>query len=507
MMIRSLCVIVLAVTSAMAQSAPEHETALGAELRLERGRFSDSCGKLSIAGCMQTLFTDHPLHIAVGSIAPQNGFGAGLALVTHYDASKWYLKWDADAVASSNGSWRGGIYMKIIPVIPRGPKPIIVNNAQPGEVHKSKLSLVARPLFSLYAQGISLNKLGFFGLGPNTTTAGRSFFSMQQTIIGGNAIIPVPAARSLNLSLLGEMNGRFVDIRGAHGEPSPSIESLYTPVTAPGLATQPGFLQYGAGLRFAPKLEYLISNYRASFQQFAAPGDSTFSFRRFTLDVSQEIPFYGHSKAKASAPDPSRIEIAKVNLLDPDLQKNNNSNGCGTQASNVDCPTIQSTICDVKDAQTGKCTEVRSAVSRNREGSLTARLLISESIASGGSVVPFYFQQTLGGSDINGNSSLTSYQDYRFRAPNVLLVQETFDHSLYGPVGVTLMANQGKVALSRGDIDFQNLRHSFAAGLNIRAGGLPQIFLLFAWGGGEGTHMSSSVNTALLGGSARPSLY
>jgi hypothetical protein len=504
---RVLCVVFLTVTSALAQTAPEHETALGAELRLERGRFSESCGTFSIAGCLQTLFTDHPLHIAVGSIAPQNGFAAGLALVTHYDASKWFLKWDTDAVASSNGSWRAGVYMKIIPVIPR--RIIVVNEDKPGEVHKSNLSLVARPLFSLYAQGISLNKVGFFGLGPDTTTAGRSFFGMQQTIVGGNAIVPVPAARSLNLSLLAEVNGRFVDIRGASGQPSPSIETLYNPLTAPGLASQPGFLQYGAGLRFAPKLDYLLSSYQVNFQHFVAPGDSAFSFRRFTLDVSQQISFYGHSKNKAStkAPDPTRLEIAKVNLLDPDLQKKNTPNGCGTQDSSVDCLPIQSTICDVRDAQTGKCKEVRSAVSRNREGSLTARLLISESAVSAGSVVPFYFQQTLGGSDINGNPSLTSYQDYRFRAPNVLLLQETFDHSLYGPVGVTLMANQGKVAISRGDVDFQNLRHSFAAGVNIRAGGLPQIFLLFAWGGHEGTHFSSSVNTALLGGSARPSLY
>jgi hypothetical protein len=86
----------------LAQPAPEHESALGAELRLEEGRFSNSCGKFAIAGCLQTLFTDHPLHVAVGSIAPQNGFAAGLALVTHYDAKHWYVKWDADAVGSSS---------------------------------------------------------------------------------------------------------------------------------------------------------------------------------------------------------------------------------------------------------------------------------------------------------------------------------------------------------------------------------------------------------------------
>jgi hypothetical protein len=395
--------------------------------------------------------------------------------------------------------------MKLIPVFDRALKP---KEGQPGEVRKSKLRLVERPLFSLYAQGISLNTLDFFGLGANTTTAGRSFFGMQQTIVGGSGGMPVPSAGKLNLSVLGEVNGRFVDLRGAHGQSSPSIETLYNPVTAPGLASQPGFLQFGEGLRIAPKSEYLNANYVAKFQQFIAPGDSTFSFRRLTVDLSHEIPLWGHSKKNATRPlDPTKIQNTKFNLVDPDLQKRNTPNGCGTGETSVDCPAIAKTICDTQDAQTGKCLEVRSAVSRNREGSLGARLLISESIASGGSVVPFYFQPTLGGSDIDGIRSLSSYQDYRFRAPNLLLLQETFDHSLYGPIGLTLMADQGKVALTRGDVEFKHLRHSFAAGANIRAGGLPQIYLLFAWGGHEGTHKIGAINTALLPGSARPSLY
>jgi len=58
--------------------------------------------------------------------------------------------------------------------------------------------------------------------------------------------------------------------------------------------------------------------------------------------------------------------------------------------------------------------------------------VISESIASAGSVVPFYFQPTLGGSDVNGNTWLPSYNDYRFRAPNTLLLREAFEHSILG---------------------------------------------------------------------------
>ena len=50
-------------------------------------------------------------------------------------------------------------------------------------------------------------------------------------------------------------------------------------------------------------------------------------------------------------------------------------------------------------------------------------------------------------------------------------------------------------------------KHSFATGFTLRAGGFPQVFLLFAWGGSEGHHIIGSMNTSLLGGSSRPSLY
>ena len=58
--------------------------------------------------------------------------------------------------------------------------------------------------------------------------------------------------------------------------------------------------------------------------------------------------------------------------------------------------------------------------------------------------MPFYFQPTLGGADLNGSPSLSSYQDYRFRAPNLLLLQGTFEHSLYGPLGFSFGVDGGK---------------------------------------------------------------
>jgi hypothetical protein len=115
------------------------------------------------------------------------------------------------------------------------------------------------------------------------------------------------------------------------------------------------------------------------------------------------------------------------------------------------------------------------------------------SINSASSVVSFYFQPTLGGSDINGAPSLSSYQDYRFRAPNILLLRESFEHSIWGPFGFTFMADQGKVALTRGDVGFDHLKHSFGVGLTLRGGGLPAVFLTFAWGGNEDASETANV--------------
>jgi hypothetical protein len=447
--------------------AGAQESPLGADFRREGEQFNKSCaGFKSIAGCAELLFTGNPLHIAVGSIAPQNGFAAGPAFVTHLTPSEnWRLKWDVDTVASANGSWRAGAYMTIVRT---AMPPIKVTTGTPKK--SPGLRIHEYPVFNLYAQAISLNKIDFFGLGPSTIGTGRSFFGMGETIAGANAIWPVAKTGKLNLSLRGELNGRFVNIRGDHSESSPSIEQLYSPATAPGLTTQPATLQFGEGLRIKPTLfsDFLKLNYLINFQQFVA-SNSIFSFRRITVDLSHEIPLY----RKVSSPDP---------------KETNGPDECGADVTKLECPSFRST-------------------SRNRQGTLGARLLISESIASGGSLVPFYFQPTLGGSDINGNPSLSSFQDYRFRGPNLLLLHESFEHSLWGPLGFAFMADQGKVALTRGDIEFQHLRHSFASGLTLRAGGLPAVFLLFAWGGNEGTHTIGSLNTSLLGGSTRPSLY
>jgi hypothetical protein len=306
--------------------------------------------------------------------------------------------------------------------------------------------------------GGSLNKLAFFGEGPNTTDTARTYFGMTETIAGVNAAFPV--LPKLNMSLLGEANGRFVNLRPENGQGSPSTEqSVLNPQTA--------FAQFGEGVRIRPDLAggYVRLNYLVNFQEFIA-GNSMYSLRRLTLDFGHEFPLY--KKTRRMVP-----------------REFNGPDDCSVDKAVHSCPSI----------------------TRNLEGSFGLRFLMNESFTSSGNQVPFYFQPTLGGSDVNGNAGLSSYQDYRFRAPNNLLARASFEHSIWGPFGLTAMIDEGKVAMTHGDIDFTHLRHSYAAGLTLRAGGFPMVYLLFSWGGREGTHTITSVNTSLLGGSTRPSLY
>jgi hypothetical protein len=143
----------LASTMAWAQ-----ESTLHADFRRESERTAAACDGFSVKAleaCGVELFTDHPFHIAAGSMAPQNGFGFGAAFVTSHNTENWRLSWDLDAVGSTSGARRAGAYMKMVHT-PNEPVHVIqVVVPQPGattQTQKSPPKVTVHPytVFHLY---------------------------------------------------------------------------------------------------------------------------------------------------------------------------------------------------------------------------------------------------------------------------------------------------------------------------------------------------------------------
>jgi hypothetical protein len=317
-------------------------------------------------------------------------FGAGLALTAHYTPNEnWRLFWDFDGVATPNGSWLAGGYMTAVLI--RHPKIVVLPGGSSKKPSGPKIE--SMPAFHLYSQNISLNNVAYFGLGQGTAKTAESWFGMRETIVGGNAVIPVTlsALAPLNMSLYPETNGRFTAIRDDSGEPNPSIGQLYTDATAPGLLQQPAYAQFGEGIRLNPSLAtgHIQFNYSVTFQEWAA-GTSGSSFRRFSGDFAHTFPLYNGMRS-----------------LSP--QQFNGPDSCRQDPTAKTCPPI----------------------SRNLEGSFGLEFLYTASFVSAGSSVPFYLDPTIGGSDINRSTLLPSYADYRFHGPDLMVFRGSFEHSIY----------------------------------------------------------------------------
>jgi hypothetical protein len=480
---------------AVAPAHAQNESRIHSDFRRE-GEALKSCGKFSfgsLTDCGQTLVMGQPMHIAVGSLSPQNGFGAGIAFIEHKNfPSEWRDNWDIDALATTNGSWRAGAYMKAYR-LPGGQ--IVMQFPGSSTTAKSTPLFTSAPLLNFYSQSISLNRVDYFGLGPISTPAAHTTYGFSENITGMNATLPIAGALApAKLAVVLELNGRFPSVRPGTEKSLPTIGQLFTESTAPGLTRQTAYIEPSEGLRIDPALfkDHIRLNYLLQFQQFVAPSDSAYSFRRWNGDFSHEIPLYKVLPSKLAALY-TPVRGAALQYDGPD--------DCTGTGSNI----------SVKHASTPQnpaqpCPPISTTA--KLEGSITLRAFLSESFADRGSVVPFYLSPTIGGSNLNGTPMLASYPDYRFRGPDLLLFQGTVEHSLGKlPIGAIFSVDEGKIGLRRNDVSLDHFRHTYTAGLTVHAGGLPLIELLFAWGGMEGHHTTATVSPSLLGGSSRPSLF
>jgi hypothetical protein len=463
--------IIIIISAGVVTAAPalaQGESTLGAEFRIEGDALQDGCkGLKTFVSCASTLDTDNPVHVAIGSIAPQNGFAFGPAITAERPIGEnWRFSWSGDVVGATGGAWRAGAYLKMVRTGVRLPAPV-----GPGAGSDASEGISPYPVFNIYAQNISLPTVSYFGLGPNTTLSMKSILTCGSDR-GNQRDLPHRRLGRLNLSLVGEANGRFVDV-GGDTDKGPSIDQLYTPVTAPGLLAQPGFAQFGEGVRVMPRLANgrVRLNYLGTFQQFLAASDSTFSFRRWTLDLSNEVALY-----KTVAPSLTR--------------DTNDPNQCGVTAGDLRCPPM-----------------IPPAASRNYTGSIGFRLFASASGVSSRECGPVL----LSADDrrIRHQRQPRPAQLRRLSLPRseaaraagelrALHLQDTGRH--------LAVRRTGPGGAPARELELRQPGSSYTFGLTLRAGGFPAVVASWSTGSTEGHHFAFTISTSLLGGSSRPSL-
>lgn len=461
-------------TAAQTSNPPgQNQSQLGAEFSKEHEKLSEACGAFTLGAfgsCAYTVATANPLHLAVGSIAPGNGVAFGPALVGHHTNTSLRMTWSADAVVAPAGAWRGGVYVNVVPT--KTALPVLTFDEKAGDTP----GYDTMPVYTVYGQAISLDRLRFYGPSSDSTEAGASNWTMREEIFGGRALYPLRGG-PLGVTLLGELNGRFVRTHASADGSTPAIDQMYSPATVPGVNEGRRFIQLGMGTLLTPAFGlYVRPFYQVRFDRFFSEADAHETFSRWTVDLTHEFPFYRTYR--------------------PSSRTTNTPNDCAKDPTST---SLDDRFC--------------AEPSRNRYGAFSLRVLTVGSQVAGDNDVPFYLQPTLGGSDINGTKVLTSDRDYRFRGPNLLALQATVEHTLPAlplgrvtiPFGAFLMIERGRVADRWSDV-LSDLKPSYAAGLTIRAGGFPEVYLLFAFGG-DSNHFIGSINPALLGASARPSLY
>ncbi len=145
-----------------------------------------------------------------------------------------------------------------------------------------------RPVFGVTLGWRDMTRVGFYGLGMDSTRGDRADFRYQQTY--ARATTTWHAARWLRTSAA--VSYENFD----EGEPTgdrPAIDDVYTPATAPGLGASPHFirtdLRAGLDTRTSPLYSRVGTYLGGALLSYFDP-DHTYSFNRIDLEGVQHLP-------------------------------------------------------------------------------------------------------------------------------------------------------------------------------------------------------------------------
>jgi hypothetical protein len=400
-------------------------------------RANTGTGKHWLEDCIINVFTLQPVHPAINSIAPITGTGIGLGIDRIWRRGRMEYIPSARALVSTDGStlFRGSFTI-----------------AGPGFAHADAIAGTAendsKASLTFRAQRFDLQHQNFYGVGNFTTQSQLAVYRMQQT--SGGITGNLPLAKWASVSVAGDYIQP--NILGATSTGRPSIVNAYNELLAPGLAHQPGFgrIQPAAHLLFKPVF--------AEFIQV----DSAYAFYRST-----DGPLYSFRQFSGSLAAQHNIRI-----------QTSNTASHRSALSRAICTPLPAKECSL--------------------GLISARVFAVTSQTGAGSVVPFYFQPTLGGANMMGEDTLRGFRDYRFRAPAIMGLQTELDHPVWGPIGLLGFYDVGRVGLRASDLDFQHFHHAIGFGMYVMASNIAVFRFSIGFGTGEGIIGNAKAGGGLL---------
>lgn len=302
---------------------------------------------------------------------------------------------------------------------------------------------------SVFATRMNLAKQRFYGLGQDTSPTNLSVYRQLQDTVGSSADWPITNWFSAGATV----QWLSPRILGVSGTAIPSVGTIYNNSGAPGISSQPSFINYKAYLD-----AHTGSNTSQTWQRTKA---------RVTFDHFTDLDSKAYTFQRLSGFATTSFDLRR-------------------DMSSLTLPWWKSMLCEPLQSQCSM-------------GQLIFNGLVTASYVGTGSSVPFYLQPTLGGTDINGVDTLRGILDFRLRAPNRVLMQAQFDHHVWSLVGVSGFYDVGKVALQPGDLGFNHLRHDIGIGAFLKIQNKVVLRAYVAFGGGEGVHPNAKFPSALWG--------
>jgi len=131
----------------------------------------------------------------------------------------------------------------------------------------------------------------FYGLGMKTDKDDRTNFRFQETYADGHATFkPMPW-----FVMKGSLSLEHWETKEGKGS-FPSIETVHTPLTAPGLGANPSFFhsQMSAGFDWRQSPGYTRKGglYEATFHDYHSIGGGEYGFQKLTGEAIQHVPLY-----------------------------------------------------------------------------------------------------------------------------------------------------------------------------------------------------------------------